>query len=79
VIDIPNDTQRGKRLVIAEETITDTSKGDNVARGMLLLMVISADEDQGTYKCKGVYDSEFDDEDTFDITTYEVRTSGAYN
>merc|ERR1712176_157928 len=38
---------------------------------------MGADQDPGDYKCEGVYDTVFDDMDTtFDISLYEVKSSG---
>ena len=74
-IDIPNDT-RGDRLVIAEDTISLNSQGD-IKRGMLLIMIFNPDEDQGTYKCEGVYDTVFDDTHaSFKISEYAVSSNG---
>ena len=74
VIDIPNDT-RGDRLIIAEDTISLNSQGD-IKRGMLLIMIFDPTEDTGEYKCKGVYDTVFDDTDTaFEISEYAVNSN----
>ena len=76
MIDIPNNTVRGERLVIVEDDISALSK-DDVKRGMLLVMIFDPDQDPGDYKCEGVYDTVFDDMDTtFDISLYEVKSSG---
>ncbi|XP_063688810.1 uncharacterized protein LOC134821911 [Bolinopsis microptera] len=76
VIDIPNDQVRGDRLVIAEDDISAISK-DDIDRGMLLIMSFDEYEDQGDYKCEGVYDTEFDDTDVdFEISGFEVTSNG---
>ena len=73
LIDIPNDELRGSRHIIVEDE-TSVSSIDDVQRGMLLLILYDNEQDQGHYKCKGVYETPFggDTYQTFDISFYDL-------
>ena len=78
MIDIPNNV-RGDRLVIAQDDINGMSQ-DDIARGNLLIMIFDEYEDQGDYKCEGVYRTEFGDTDMdFVLSRYEVKSNGKYS
>ena len=62
-IDVATDS-RVARLVLVEDTVTNTAQSQNYKRGSLILMMFKDTEDVGEYKCHGVYDSVFDDLDT---------------
>ena len=77
MIDVPNDV-RGDRLFIAEDDIYRISAYD-IDRGNLLIMIFDEYEDQGDYKCEGVYSTEFGDTDMdFVLSRYEVKSNGKY-